>query len=696
VRYRAFISYSHADAVAAAWLHRKLEGWRVPARMRAENPALPDKLAPVFRDREELGSAGELGPQIQAALADSDALIVLCSPEAARSRWVDTEVRAFRDGARGERVFALIVGGEPHAGDERECFPASLRESEPLAADLRPGKDGRELALLKLIAGLLHVPLDALRQREARRRHQRMLAITSLALLVTIITSFLAVQAVIARQAAERRQKQAEALVGFMLGDLNDKLSEVSRLDILEGVHDHAMDYFQSLPEADVTPEVLEQRAQALMRIGNVRQEQGHYDKALQSYLAADKLAVALAAQAPGNLRVQKLHAELLAFVGIMHWYQGDVDQAQAGFDGARKVLVAAQAHAPGDTDLLFQLSSLENNAGNVLEARGRLEDATSCYRRMLALTQLLAKTAPAFVDGQTQLGLAYNNLARMDFMQGDLPGAVAGYGSDMKVQEGIAAANPRNNAQAERVVISRGTYGRILALSGGLDEGAASLQSALDGAVRLHELEPSSASFHEDVALYGTQLARLRRLQGELPAAQAASARSLAAFAALRKQDATQAGWQRGEAEARLESVQIAIAKGELEAARATLPGVVALLEPAFAHDRNDRATLLAIGSARLRYAELHPERADARGLLEDALAAGDAQAKDSADPRLAALRTELLLALGRTQPAAALAGGLWQRGYRDVAFANLLRRHALLPANAVASTPIAAGGGP
>jgi hypothetical protein len=91
--------------------------------MRDSDPTLPDRLAPVFRDREELASAGELGPQIQAALAESDALIVLCSPEPARSRWVDAEVQAFRRSGRGERVFALIVAGEPNAGGERECFP---------------------------------------------------------------------------------------------------------------------------------------------------------------------------------------------------------------------------------------------------------------------------------------------------------------------------------------------------------------------------------------------------------------------------------------------------------------------------------------------------------------------------------------------------------------------------------------------
>ena len=678
MRYRAFISYSHADEKAAGWLHRQLEGWRVPARMRAERPGLPARLAPVFRDREELGSAGELGPQIQAALAESDALIVLCSPEAARSRWVEQEVRTFRAGPRGERVFALIVAGEPGSGDERECFPPALRETEPLAADLRPGKDGKDLALLKLISGLLDVPLDTLRQREARRRHQRMLAITSLALVVMLVTSVLAVQAHIARQAAERRQKQAETLVDFMLGDLTEKLSEVSRLDILEGVHDHAMDYFQSLPADDVTDAALEQRARALMRIGNVRQEQGKLDKALESYRAAAVLSATLARAAPANVDRQKLHADVLAFTGTVHWYRGELDQAQAGFDAARDVLVRAQAHAPGDATLLFQLSTFENNAGHVLEGRGSNMEATAYYERMLALAKKLVETAPDYVYGPAQLGLAHNNLAKMALLRGDLAAAISGYRADVAIQARLAKADPRDNSQAERLLLSEAALGRTLALAGSLDEGAATLQKAFDDAIRLHGIEPDSASFHEDVALYGTQLARLRRLQGDAPAAAAASAASRAAFDALLQQQPEHPGWQRGLAEARVELAEQALQGSRLPEARSSLQQALSVLEPQLAAAPGDRAALLAMLGARLRLAEAGTD--DARPApLAAALAAADAQAGSRLDPRVGALRAELLFALGRDAEARALAQKLWSGGYRDAAFVQAMARHGL-----------------
>ena len=678
MRYRAFISYSHADAVAAAWLHRKLEGWRVPRRMRAANPALPERLAPVFRDREELGSAGELGPQIQSALADSEALIVLCSPEAARSRWVDTEVRAFRAGGRGDRVFALILGGEPGSDGDDECFPPALRESEPLAADLRPGKDGKELALLKLIAGLLGVPLDTLRQREARRRHQRMLAVTSLALVVMLVTSFLAVQASIARNAAERRQKQAEALVGFMLGDLNDKLTEVARLDILEGVHDHAMDYFQSLPATDVTDESLAQRVQALNQIGNVRRDQGHFDKAVESFLAAESISRRLAEAEPADIPRQLAHAEELTYVGTMRWYQGDLDGAQAGFDAAQAVLLRAQKLAPRNPDLLFQLSTIANNAGHVLEGRGRLDEATVNYRRMLALAQELAKIDAGKLDWQNQLGLAHNNLAKMALMQGDLAAAIAGYRADLAIELALARKDPRNNAQAERVLVTRGSLGRTLSFAGQLDEAAAELQAAVTAAEALHRVEPDSANLLENVPIYSTPLAGVRRMQGDATAAAALSQRALEATAALLAKDADNPGWQRRRAEALLESARQALAAGTRAPAEVALRQALALVEPLQAQQPEDRSLLLVAVASQLEEARLEaPDIAAPR--LRRALAACDAQSSGLRDPRLRALRAELLLRLGQRGEGATLAQELWRDGYRDPDFARLLEQHAI-----------------
>jgi len=275
--YGAFLSYSHQDERWGSWLQRALEGYRVPSRLvgrTTSSGVVTRRLGPIFRDRSDLPTATDLGATITEALRASVNLIVICSPTSASSRWVNEEIRVFRALGRGNRIFCLIVDGEPHASDmpgreAEECFAPALRfiesadgrpagqRAEAIAADARPGADGRTNAKLKIVAGLLDVGLDELKQREQRRRYQRLAVVAALALVVMFVTTGLAIQAQIARRAAEERRKEAESLVDFMLTDLNDKLRQVQRLDILEAVDKQAMAYFLGRPIEVMTDQTL-------------------------------------------------------------------------------------------------------------------------------------------------------------------------------------------------------------------------------------------------------------------------------------------------------------------------------------------------------------------------------------------------------------------------------------------------------
>jgi tetratricopeptide (TPR) repeat protein len=228
-KYRAFISYAHKDEQWGKWLHRKLEAFRVPAKLigrQAKHGKIPPRLYPVFRDREELASSSRLGEAILEALEQSSHLIVVCSPHAVASTWVNQEIKDFKAMGRELRILYFIVSGEPYAGDRpgsegEECFPQAAKyavgedgqlsnvREEPIAADAREVGDGSRDALLKVIAGLLGVGLDDLKRRALQQRHRKLGLIAAVSTMATLATIALATYAFVQQNAAEVARAQA-------------------------------------------------------------------------------------------------------------------------------------------------------------------------------------------------------------------------------------------------------------------------------------------------------------------------------------------------------------------------------------------------------------------------------------------------------------------------------------------------------
>lgn len=213
-RYAAFISYNQRDRKETRWLHRALETYRFPAKLigrQTKVGMLGNRLPPIFQDREELSASADLAASVQLALSQSASLIVICSPNGARSRWVNEEIREFIRLGRQSEIQCLVVAGEPRALRNAEdpsddgAFPPALFENggqEPLAADIREGMDGKSLARLKLIAGITGLAFDELRQREQARRTKRLVFATTILALALLLVAFLAAFALVSRSEA--------------------------------------------------------------------------------------------------------------------------------------------------------------------------------------------------------------------------------------------------------------------------------------------------------------------------------------------------------------------------------------------------------------------------------------------------------------------------------------------------------------
>lgn len=723
--YRAFLSYSHRDEAWADWLHKALEAYRVPRRLVGTTTAhgeIPGRLNPIFRDREELASTAALGATINAALVRSENLIVICSPAAAASRWVNEEVLAWRRMGRGERIYCMIVAGEPNATDlcgraAEECFCPALRfamdvagglrveHAEPVAADARPGKDGKGNAKLKLIAGMLDVGFDDLKQREQHRRLRRMAAITAVAVCVMAVTVVLAVfalisrhqaitaehtaemerrQAVIDKQAAERRQKQAEGLVDFMLGNLSDKLDAESQLDIMQDVDNKAMKYFAALPPTDVNDTALAQRAKALEKIGTVRTDVGNLPGALQAYHASARIFSQLALAEPRNVARQVAYSRALAFIGMIHWNQGKLAAAQQTFASARRALQGSLAQASGDAALTAQMTYLDDDLDHVLAAQGHPAAAFDLARERLRLDEQLVKAKPTDADYVSGLGDAYSELGRLSLQRGDLAAAVAEDRADDAIERRLATAHPKDNRQLQRLLQAHAVLGRALAMTGDAAGGARDLQQAVAWATQLARFDPQAADARDLAALYSIQLARLRRVGGDLRAAHALDAHALLLLTALIHGDPSNHYWQGDLGSALIEQAAEARAAGNRTLAQADARHALRILEPMLARDPNERDALLATVTAKLLLASATRDPRAAGVARAQALRSIQDVATDRDDPRLLAVQVQALLSLGSKAPARPLVARLRQEGYRDPGFVALLQRaHIAYPAN-------------
>ena len=221
----------------ATWLHQAIESYQVPAdlvgKINGRGEEIPARIYPIFRDEEELPANADLGNSIVSALNTSRILVVLCSPQAFASTYVADEIHYFKQIGRSDSIIAGLLYGEPNTSwdkgklalgftSEDECFPEPLqfeyddkgkrttRRAEPIAADFRINNGGiieqgwtspeayrqhlekdtsltksqRQLAiekyqkqqhlmLLKIIAGILGVPLGQLSQRDKEYQLQQ-------------------------------------------------------------------------------------------------------------------------------------------------------------------------------------------------------------------------------------------------------------------------------------------------------------------------------------------------------------------------------------------------------------------------------------------------------------------------------------------------------------------------------------------
>ncbi len=508
-RYRAFISYSHADRKWASWLLRSLETWRVPRHLVGQHTRrgeIPARLGPIFADREELSATDDLRASLQAALVQSDALIVICSPIATRSPWVEQEILYFRAVHPDGLILALIVAGDPAATDiDLQCFPRALLCQpqangswsspvyEPVAADARPQADGRYRAKMKLIAGLLAVDLDNLLTREHQRQQRKWIAMATASLIGMAVMSTLTVFAFKARNEAELRHAQAEGLIEFMLTELRQKLEPVGRLDALQVVAEKAMDYYNKESPDTMQADALGRRQRVMHLLGEIQELRGNLDEAFASFQQAAGVTAELLARDPENPQRVFDHAQSEFWVGYIALQRHQLAEASAHFERYRDLAGQFATLNPKDAQGQTELAYANQSLGIVALQQQHYQSALRYLSVTTKIFNTLQNDQPDAGNLLYETGQAYAWLADASEAAWQFAEAEQHRRSELKLYESMLAAEPTNSLALSGSHVCYRKLATLALNRGDLAKAATLLQHATNLIDQLIALEPDS-----------------------------------------------------------------------------------------------------------------------------------------------------------------------------------------------------------
>ncbi len=461
--------------------------------------------------------------------------------------------------------------------------PASAREVAERLRTLEERRHERERALRNLREA--EATRQALEVSQKRRKMLSLLA--AVAVLVLAVVSLLAMQAISARNDAEKarevadsRRVQAEELIDFMLGDLQNKLEPIGRLDILSGIGDQAKEYFASVSQEELSSDELFHHSDALFQIGVVRSNEGNLEAADEAFHEALTLSRAAALRNPENVEWQIRLGKLYFNIGRIFWLKSDLEEALVQFQAQFEITQRLAEKYPDDSDIQNEFANARNNIGYVHQGRGDLQSAAEAFRFVLEVKQTLLQRQPE----NTDLQYAYTNQAvtvgKVLWELGEVHAAREHFDKSQEVALALVVQDADNTFWQELLGITHNFLGRTARATGNSQEAQHHFRENLRIFLALTQIESQQTTWQQELAFAYRHVGYSLLGEGQAEKALQHAEEGVAILARLADKTPT-VRLQRELATSHTSVGEILLAQGKRSDARNRASTALALLEP-------------------------------------------------------------------------------------------------------------------
>jgi tetratricopeptide (TPR) repeat protein/predicted Ser/Thr protein kinase len=552
------IAASIADVLAAAHragiLHRDLKPENVMITHAGEVKVLDFGLARFFEsvDDDDPGATSGKWAAVPAGAMDDTATMVhprnlAVDSHTAAGTVVGTPLYMSPEQARGQRLtpasdlysFGLLLqflldGRDAYdrsAGGAAVMRMAAAGTSAPLAT-----RDSDLRALVNALKSFTpserptavraHRRLQRIGTRRARRLRAAAIATVLLLLAAGALKYMFDLRseraaALAARQEADLRRAAADELMAFMIGDLNNRLQQVGKLEVLDAVSEKALSYFASVPPDETSQTDLRRNADVLLQLGELRMTRGEMDQARIAFHRALGLARRATSIDPRDADSLFILGRAHSWLGIIHYREGDT---AAGIAQMTRYLEAAgrlSAILPKADERRGEVALAHVNLGSFAERSGEIDTAIGHYETALGVTAEMSRIRPSDTDLLRSLALSTNKIAVALFRGGRLRDAQTRYAEERRLLGSLLAMDPKDERVLQRVAINHDHVGSVDLTQGKIDEAIAEFEA--DIALQKHAVDrdPANLTWRRNLAAAHRQMGDAVRARDPVRAAE-------------------------------------------------------------------------------------------------------------------------------------------------------------------------------